>query len=141
MSYIPEPLRQQVAGRAQGRCEYCLLHEDQTYFTHEIDHIYAEKHSGATAEGNLCLACAECNRYKGSDLCSLDADTGTVVTLYHPRRERWGEHFRLAATGVIEPLTANGRVTARLLRFNRLDLIADRARLIVLGEYAGWVGE
>lgn len=135
MTYIPEPLRRLVAERAGGRCEYCLLHEDDTFFIHEIDHIYAEKHGGATTEDNLCSACADCNRYKGSDICSLDPETGAVVTLYHPRHTRWVEHFRLSDTGIIEPLTACGRVTTRLLRMNRLDVAADRARLIALGRY------
>ena len=136
MTYIPEALRQQVAARANARCEYCRLHEDYAYFTHEIDHIYAEKHSGDTIEANLCLACADCNRHKGSDLCSIDPQTGNVVALFHPRHESWNEHFRLIETGVIEPLTATGRVTERILRFNRVDLVADRARLIALGGYA-----
>lgn len=135
MTYIPEPLRRLVEERAGGRCEYCRLHEDDTFFTHEVDHIYAEKHDGPTAEWNLCLACADCNRNKGSDICSLDPETGEVVALFHPRRDRWAEHFQLADTGVIEPLTAHGRVTARLLRINRLDVVADRARLIALGRY------
>jgi hypothetical protein len=135
MTYIPESLRRLVAERADRCCEYCQLHEDDTFFTHEVDHIYAEKHDGPTVEGNLCVACADCNRNKGSDICSLDPETGEVVALYHPRRDRWTEHFQLADTGVIEPLSAQGRVTARLLRFNRLDLVADRARLIALGRY------
>jgi HNH endonuclease len=137
MTYIPEALRRLVAERAGGRCEYCWLYEDDTFFTHEVDHIYAEKHDGPTIEWNLCLACAECNRNKGSDICSLDPETGDVVVLFHPRRHRWANHFLLVDTGVIEPLTAHGRVTARLLRMNRLDLVADRARLIALGRYSG----
>jgi hypothetical protein len=135
MTYIPEALRQQVTARAKARCEYCLLHEDHAFFTHEIDHIHAEKHGGDTVEANLCLACADCNRHKGSDLCSLDPQTGDVVALFHPRQEKWSEHFRLIDTGIIEPLTASGRVTERILRFNRVDLVADRARLIALGGY------
>lgn len=135
MTYIPETLRQQVAGRARSRCEYCRLHEDHTYFTHEIDHIYAEKHGGDTVETNLCLACADCNRHKGSDLCSLDPQTGAVAALFHPRRDVWSEHFRLEDNGVIAPLTATGRVTERVLRFNRLELVMDRARLMALDGY------
>jgi len=135
MTYIPETLRYLVGERAGGRCEYCRLHEDDTFFTHEVDHIYAEKHGGPTVEWNLCIACADCNRNKGSDICSLDPETGDVVALFHPRRDRWSEHFRLSDTGVIELLTAHGRVTARLLRINRLDVVADRARLIALGRY------
>ena len=135
MTYIPEALRQQVVQRAKARCEYCCLHEDHAYFTHEIDHIYAEKHGGDTVETNLCVACADCNRHKGSDLCSLDPETGEIVALFHPRRDQWGEHFRLMDTGNIEPLTATGSVTERVLRFNQVELVADRARLISLGGY------
>lgn len=135
MTYIPDTLRQQVLERAQSRCEYCHLHETHAYFTHEIDHIYAEKHGGDTGEANLCLACADCNRHKGSDLCSIDPQTGKVVSLFHPRRDTWGGHFRLEDTGVIEPLTSVGRVTERILRFNRMELVIDRARLIALGGY------
>jgi hypothetical protein len=135
MTYIPEALRRLVAERADGRCEYCRLHENDASFTHEVDHIYAEKHDGPTVEANLCVACADCNRNKGSDICSLDLETGEVVALYHPRRNRWAEDFQLLDTGVIEPLSAHGRVTVRLLRINRLDPVAERARLLALGRY------
>jgi hypothetical protein len=135
MTAIPEELRRTVRVRAAARCEYCRLHADDAYFVHEIDHIYAEKHQGPTLEWNLCLACADCNRYKGSDLCSYDHTSDQVIALFHPRRDAWEAHFRLLATGVIEPISATGRVTARLLRFNRLDVVAERARLIALGRY------
>lgn len=135
MTYIPEILRQQVIERATGRCEYCYLPENYAYYTHEIDHIYAEKHGGNTVEENLCFACADCNRHKGSDLCSLDPETDNIVALFHPRRDEWREHFRLIDTGIIEPVTAKGRVTERVLRFNRVELVEDRARLIKLGKY------
>lgn len=137
MTYIPEAVRRLVAERAGSRCEYCRLHEDDTFFTHEVDHMYAEKHDGPTVEWNLCLACADCNRNKGSDICSLDPETGEIVALFHPRRDHWADHFQLVDTGVIEPLTAHGRVTTRLLRINRLDVVADRSRLIALGRYPG----
>lgn len=135
MTYISDGLRQLVAERADARCEYCRLHEKYAYHGHEIDHIYAEKHGGDTAEANLCLACVVCNRYKGSDLCSLDPETGNIVALYHPRHHQWDDHFRMIDIGIIEPLTATGRVTERVLRFNRIDLVTDRSRLIAIGGY------
>ncbi|MDZ4722268.1 MAG: hypothetical protein SH847_27715 [Roseiflexaceae bacterium] len=55
--------------------------------------------------------------------------------LFHPRRDTWSDHFKVRETGAIEPLTAIGRVTVRLLKINRIDQIADRARLIALGRY------
>jgi hypothetical protein len=135
MTHIPDALRREVAARGESRCEYCRLHEDDTYFTHEIDHIYAEKHGGPTSADNLCVACADCNRNKGSDLCSLDPQTGDVVALFHPRRDAWEEHFQLGDDGVIVPRTGEARATARVLGFNRPDLVADRARLLTLRRY------
>ena len=101
---------------------------------HEVDHIYAEKHGGQTNENNLCLSCYYCNHYKGSDLCSLDPETGTLIALYHPRQDHWEEHFRLTGATII-PLTASGRVTARLFRMNDLERILEREMLIRLNLY------
>ncbi len=135
MTYIPEPLRRQVIDRASQRCEYCHLHQDNSFFTHEIDHIYAEKHAGETVADNLCLACGDCNRHKGSDLCSVDPLSGVVTTLFHPRRDQWNDHFTLNPNGIIESRTATGRVTERVLRFNDSELVDERAALIAHGNF------
>lgn len=135
MTYVPEALRKQVALRANERCEYCRLYQDHSFFTHEIDHIYAEKHGGETIEANLCFACADCNRHKGSDICSLDTVSGEIIALFHPRRAQWMEHFQMEESGIIRALTPTGRVTARLIGFNRQELVTERARLLALGVY------
>ncbi|WP_217355187.1 HNH endonuclease [Aphanizomenon sp. UHCC 0183] len=57
-------LRQLVIERAQGRCEYCLIHQDFSIYTHEIDHIIAVKHGGQTLSENLALSCLPCNHSK-----------------------------------------------------------------------------
>ena len=133
-THIPDALRREVTNRANQRCEYCQVHQHDRLFAHEIDHIIAEKHGGQTQSDNLSLACAECNRYKGSDLCSFDAETQTIVPLFHPRLQSWSDHFH-AVDGVIEALTPTGRVTACLLQFNRLDAIDRRRSLMRLGRY------
>ena len=63
-TYINVALRQLVIRRANGLCEYCLIHEDDTYFGCQVDHIISEKHGGPTEEGNLAYACSFCNRNK-----------------------------------------------------------------------------
>jgi len=52
-SYISPALRRLVATRAEYLCEYCLIHEDDTFFGCEVDHIISEKYGGQTAENNL----------------------------------------------------------------------------------------
>ncbi len=136
MTHVPQELRRQVRDRAQGRCEYCLLGEGDAFWSHQVDHIYAEKHGGETTEANLCLSCADCNRYKGSDLCSIGPVTGEIVALFHPRRDLWTEHFRVDA-GVIRPLTPQARIAVRLLRLNDEQRVEERRRLARLGRFPG----
>jgi 5-methylcytosine-specific restriction endonuclease McrA len=58
---ISADLRQLVCDRAQGRCEYCLLYQNFSIYTHEIDHIITQKHGGETLADNLALSCLSCN--------------------------------------------------------------------------------
>lgn len=134
MSYIPERLRREVVELAGRRCEYCLLDERCAGKPHEIDHIIAEKHGGDTSIDNLCACCFDCNRHKGSDVCSLDAETGQVVALYHPRRDTWAQHFELDGV-VINPISPTGRVTVRLLQINRPYRVEERLLLQLYGQY------
>jgi hypothetical protein len=82
-TYIPAALRQQVFDRATGRCEYCRFPQQMSFATFECEHIVAEKHGGATTADNLALACPFCNRFKGTDLGSLDPDTGQLTPFFH----------------------------------------------------------
>jgi 5-methylcytosine-specific restriction endonuclease McrA len=131
-THIPAELRRHVRQRARDCCEYCLILESMTFATHEVDHVIAEKHGGATDAENLALACALCNGFKGSDLASIDTETGSIVPLFNPRHDRWAEHFRLQG-GRIEPLTAQGRATERLLRLNHPDRVEERQLLVAAG--------
>ena len=134
MTYIPEKLRHQVRELAQRQCEYCLLDERCAAKPHEPDHICPEKHGEDTVIDNLCLSCFDCNRHKGSDLCSLDLDTGAIVPLFHPRQNRWNDHFRLIGT-LIEPLTPTARATVRLLKINSEERVEEREALLRVGKY------
>ena len=46
-----------------------------------MEHIIAEKHDGITESGNLALSCPCCNRFKGTDLGSIDPETGQLREL------------------------------------------------------------
>lgn len=128
-SYISSSLRQQVYDRAAGCCEYCLIPETAVLVTHEIDHIISKKHGGSNELDNLALSCTLCNKYKGSDLTSIDPETGEIAPLYHPRRNNWPDHFQLHEAQLVG-LTPTGRVTIRLLQLNHPDRIDERQLLI-----------
>ena len=125
-------LRRLVAQRANSCCEYCLLPQSISLHKHEPDHIIPRQHGGQTEAGNLALACMRCNRYKGPNVGSFDPQTGELVPFFHPRIQDWAKHFELQS-GVIHPLTAEARVTIKILRLNDEERIAERQRLIEVG--------
>jgi hypothetical protein len=127
-------LRQIVIERADNCCEYCLLSQRNSFLPFEVDHIIALKHEGETESENLCLSCPSCNRFKGSNIASLDQQTRLVVPLFNPRTQSWSDHFKLSGA-VIEPLTPQGRVTVKILRMNNPEQIAEREGLISVGSY------
>ena len=128
MTYIPAVLRRLVEERANYRCEYCLLPAGVAFFSHEVDHVIAEKHGGATEANNLAFACWRCNRYKGTDLDSFDPQTGAFSFLFNPRTQRWNEHFRIEGNTIVG-LTLEGRTTVSLFQLNNSDRLAERQRL------------
>ena len=125
---VPARLRQFVADRARQLCEYCLLHETDSYTPHQVDHIVSRKHGGLTDPPNLAYACIRCNLWKGSDAGSLDPATNIFVPLFHPRRDKWNEHFALRGV-TIEPLSAKGAATVALLKLNHQHRLAERELL------------
>jgi hypothetical protein len=110
------------------------LHEDDSYSPHQVDHIIARKHGGLSTLENLAYACLRCNAWKGSDLGSVDSATGHFVAFFNPRRHEWRQHFNLRGF-VIEPLTAEARATARVLRFNIDKRVVERRALMIAGRY------
>jgi hypothetical protein len=125
VTYIQMALRRQVFERAQNRCEYCLLPVDVAFFPHEVDHVIAEKHGGATNLDNLAFSCWRCNRHKGSDLASFDPQTGQLSPLFNPRTQVWLEHFIYESNKMVG-LTPEGRTTVHLLRLNSEERLNER---------------
>lgn len=133
-THVPAVLRRRVRQRAADKCEYCLLAGEDAFFTHEPDHVISEKHGGTTSFENLAWACFDCNRFKGSDIASLDPVTGELVPLFHPRTQPWHEHFEVM-DGTICPVTSIGRATERLLKLNLDERVEVRKLLAKLGHY------
>ncbi len=93
----------------------------------EVDHIVPESAGGPTTADNLCLACISCNGFKLAFQSGIDPETGTDVALFHPRNERWEDHFRWSADGMLViGMTATGRATVDRLRMNRPRMVEAR---------------
>lgn len=133
-SDVSPDLRRLVVERARHQCEYCLLPEAASLHRHEPDHIIPRQHGGETVADNLALACFRCNKNKGPNVGSFDPLTGQLTPFFHPRVMLWGEHFVLEE-GVIQPLSAEARVTVKIFRFNDETRVLERQRLVTLGLY------
>lgn len=131
---ISPALRREVRERASGCCEYCLLPEAQAFLPHEPDHIIATKHGGQSAAENLALACFDCNRFKGSDIASIDPASGELTPLFNPRTQEWRDHFAIE-NGRINPQTAAGRATEIILKLNLQSRVEVREILEKIGRY------
>jgi len=111
--------RRLVRERAEDRCEYCrMLQNDQPFLAFHVEHIIAKQHGGSDHESNLCLACHWCNLHKGPNVATLV--DGEVVVLYHPRRQEWDANFKLRYDRVIG-MTPVGVGTVKLLNMNDED--------------------
>lgn len=134
VTHIPAELRRIVRERADHICEYCMLHEDDTYNFCQIDHVISEKHGGLTTADNLAYACAICNRNKGSDVGTLLQGSDDFIRLYNPRSDSWAEHFTFDGIK-IAPLTNIAEATVRILKLNDPNRLIERAYLFDIGRY------
>jgi hypothetical protein len=100
-----------------------------------VDHIVAVKHEGTTELDNLCLACFQCNAFKGSNVAAADPQTGKPTFLYHPRRQDWHAHFKVNLDGTLSGLTPEGRVTIAVLRINDESRLGYRQIAMQASEY------
>lgn len=135
MTIVPAELRQAVVDRARHTCEYCRLPDRLQVGGFEIDHILPASRGGLTALDNLAYACPHCNDRKWAHIDGQDAMTGRTAPLFHPRQDRWVDHFEWSSSSLLEILgkTPSGRVTIARLQLNHPELLEIRRELLKLG--------
>jgi hypothetical protein len=134
--YISKKLRAKVAAQSRHRCGYCLAPQSVFPIPLHIEHIDPFAEGGATAEPNLWLACPACNGHRGKRIYGRDPQTKRRVHLFNPRRQKWGEHFRLSDDYCrIIGITACGRATVEALKMNDDLAVTARGKWILAGEF------
>jgi hypothetical protein len=133
--YIAAALAAFVRERAGEACEYCLLPQCSQEATFHIDHIRPRVNDGETTADNLALACVTCSLRKAARTVARDPASGKAVPLFHPRRDRWAEHFRWTRGGRLRGLTPTGRATIAALGMNRAAIVLIRKMLAALGQF------
>ena|ERR1017187_969340 len=127
-------LEELVWQRSRSLCEYCQMPQQFDGFTHEIDHVIAQKHYGPTFASNLALACFPCNNHKGPNVAGVDPNTKKITKLFNPRRNKWRRHFRWDVPYLVG-LTAIGRTTISVLNINDPDRVDLRQSLMDEGVF------
>jgi hypothetical protein len=123
-----------VAERARFHCEYCLTPAGIAPSPFSAEHILPRSKGGAATPENLAFSCQGCNGHKAAKTTALDPATRKTVSLFHPRRHNWSDHFGWTAGGTtIEGQSPNGRATVLALQLNRMGL-QNLRRLMVMAD-------
>ena len=131
--HIPSVLARLVRRRAHNTCEYCQLPQVSQEAVFHIDHIEARSADGPTVPENLALACVTCSLRKAARTEVRDPVTNQMVPLFHPRRDRWSDHFGWSRGCSLAGRTPTGRATVKALGMNRPAVIVIRKTLVKLG--------
>lgn len=132
--YIPTDLRLLVKNRAEGVCEYCLALSAYSFHPFAIDHILPTSKGGKTQENNLAFTCQHCNNSKYNKTIGIDPLSNTSSTLFHPRQQKWNDHFIWnGSKTIIIGITSTGRATVQTLKVNRTGAINLRKALYEFG--------
>ena len=128
--------RTDVAMRANGRCEYCRTSSHFSTSPYAVEHIIPRAKGGSTTLDNLAFSCAGCNGYKYLRTEWEDPLTRNIVSLFHPRQQKWSLHFSWSKDSLrLIGLTSIGRATIVALKLNRPELINLRRALYAINEH------
>ena len=135
-SRITARQRATIVERARGCCEYCRSQARFAIQPFSVEHIIPRDRGGQTILDNLALACQGCNNHKYTKIAGQDPVTGELVPLYHPRQQRWRDHFAWNDDfTLIIGMTPAGRATVEVLQLNRDGLVNLRRVLYAMGEH------
>ncbi len=134
MAVVSETVRVAVVRQASGICEYCRYPEEFNSGRFAVDHIHPRVQGGTDDLNNLALSCRGCNERKQDATDAPDPATEKIVPLFHPRRNRWEEHFAWSNDfRLMIGLTPTGRATIARLQTNHSGVVRQREVLHQLG--------
>ncbi len=133
---ISEKTKIQVKNRAKHLCEYCCCPFAFANQFFSVEHIIPKSKQGTNQLENLAYACQCCNGHKYNKTEGLDPVNQKLVSLFHPRKDNWADHFSWSDDFLfIEGLSPIGRATIDTLDLNRESLVNLRAILFAFGEH------
>ena len=129
-------LRQTVAARAHYCCEYCKSQQRFSADPFSVEHIIPRSKGGKSHVSNLGFSCQGCNNHKYTFTEARDPVSGERVSVFHPRRQEWNEHFVWNRDySLIIGITPTGRATVAQLKLNQPGIVNLRRVLYTIGEH------
>ncbi len=130
----PPYLRQTVINRSGGCCEYCRSQLEYSPDPFVIEHVIPRASGGQDDLENPTFSCGGCNGHKYTKTEASDPLTSQSVPLFHPRRQRWRDHFEWSADlTLIIGITPTGPATVGALNMNRPGVVNPRRVLSTTG--------
>lgn len=128
--------KEALANQAGRCCEYCRAPARYSVSSFSVEHIVPRARGGTATPDNLAYSCQGCNNFKYTKTSAIDPVSNVEVSLFHPRRQQWSEHFAWNEdTTLVIGVTATGRATVDALRLNRDELLNLRRVLFINGEH------
>jgi hypothetical protein len=125
-----------IRERAKGCCEYCLSPVGFSPDPFSIEHIIPKTKGGADLDDNLAFSCQGCNGRKYNHVAAIDPISNISVSLFHPRKDEWHDHFIWSESGTdLIALSPTGRATIERLQLNRREVVNLRKLLILIGAH------
>lgn len=84
----------------------------------------------------MAFACTGCNARKSDRVRAIDPLTGDDARIFHPRQDRWQDHFEWAEDFLeVIGLSKIGRATVEALQLNRRNVRNLRRLMLTAGEH------
>ena len=132
--YIPISIQREIISLSNDYCEYCWYPAAFSSHSFHFDHIDPLANGGLTILENLARACGGCNGFKQDKIHYFDPFTHQSCRLYHPRQDKWDDHFQWSIDELqLVGKTAIGNTTIALLQLNRSNAINLRKLLKMVG--------
>lgn len=111
-------------------CSYCRLPFGRNTLGSrgfEVDHIKPQSlyPKLASVVTNLAWACVRCNGKKSDHVDGFDPETRKFLPLFHPKKERWEQHFSGRSDGKVHGVTSTGRATGERLELNTEPILLE----------------
>lgn len=122
-----------VEVRADGRCEYCRMHQSLQGATFHVEHVVPLARGGNSDPVNLAWCCPSCNLHKSTRTDAIDPTTGQLSPLFNPRTATWTEHFAWEGYRIVgKSSIARATIAALDLNHPRRLLIRQAEELFAL---------